>query len=102
MGLIPSRMPRRFACLNEQQRENLRLSGLLQQICTHYRQELPESTASVLLTTDHRAQIEAYDKARKSLGIIPNDKTSSAFRHELATFFGNVTSPDPDGIRALI
>ena len=87
----------------EQQREYLRLSGLLQQICIHYRQELPDGITSVLLTnSDQKVRIEAYDKAGKSLGIIPNDKTSSAFQRELATFFANETSPDPDGILALI
>ena len=87
----------------EQQREDLRLSALLQQICIHYRQELPDGTTSVLLTNpDHKVRIEAYDRAGKPIGIIPNDKTSSAFQHEIATFFGDVTSPDPDGILALI
>ena len=87
----------------EQQREYLRLSGLLQQIRIHYRRELPEGTTSVLLTNrDHKVRIEAYDKAGKSLGIIPKDKTSSAFQRELATSFANETSPDPDGILALI
>lgn len=87
----------------EQQREYLRLSALLQQICIHYRQELPEGTTSVLLTNPaQKLRIEAYDKAGKSLGIIPNDKTSSAFQRELATFFANETSPGPDGILALI
>ena len=83
----------------EQQREYLRLSALLQQICIHYRQELPEGTMSVLLTNPaQKVRIESYDKAGKSLGVIPNDKTSSG----LATFFANVASPDPDGILALI
>ena len=87
----------------EQQREYLRLSGLLQQLCIHYRQELPERTTSVRLTNPaQKVRIEAYDKAGKSLGIIPNDKTSFAFQRELATFFANETSPDPDGILALV
>ena len=87
----------------EQQREYLRLSALLQQICIHYRRELPKGTTAVRLTNPaQRVQIEAYDKAGKSLGVIPNDKTSSAFQRDLATSFANETSPDPDGILALI
>ena len=87
----------------EQQREYLRLSALLQQICIHYRQELPARTTAVRLTnTAQKVRIEAFDKTGKSLGIIPNDKTSSAFQRELATFFANETLPDPDGILALI
>ena len=87
----------------EQQREYLRLSALLQQICIHYRQELPEGTTSVRLTNPaQKVWVEVYDKAGKSLGIIPNDKTSAAFQRELATFFANETSPDPHGILALI
>ena len=87
----------------EQQREYLRLSGLLQQICIHYRQELPEGTTLVrLINPAQKVRIEAYDKVGKSLGIIPNDKTSSASQRELATFFASETSPDADGILALI
>ena len=87
----------------EQQREYLRLSDLLQQICIHYRHELPEGTTSVRLTNPaQKVRLEAHDKAGKSLGIIPNDKTSSAFQRALATLFANETSPDPDGILALI
>jgi hypothetical protein len=91
------------ASLREQQREYLRLSGLLQQICIRYRQELPDGTTSVLLTNpDHKVRIQAYDRAGRPIGIIPNDKTSSAFQHDLEESFGNVISPDRHGILALI
>ena len=87
----------------KQQREYLRLSGLLQQICIHYRKELPKGTTAVRLTNPaQKVRLEAYDKSGKSLGIISEDKTSFAFLRELATFFANETSPDPDGILALI
>lgn len=86
----------------EQQREYTRLSGLLQQICLHYAQELPSGTTSVLLTNkDRKVRLEAY-KNSDVIGVIPNDKTSPAFTADLTRHFADVTSPDPDGVIAIV
>lgn len=86
----------------EQQREYTRLSGLLQRICMHYAQELPSGTTSVLLTSkDRKVCLEVY-KNSDVIGVIPNDKTSPAFTADLARYFADVTSPDPDGIIAIV
>ena len=86
----------------EQQREYTRLSGLLHQICVRYAQELPSGTTSVLLTNkDRKVRLEVY-KNSDVIGVIPNDKTSPAFTADLTRYFGHVTSPDPDGIIAIV
>lgn len=86
----------------EQQREYTRLSGLLQQICIHYAQELPSGTTSVLLTNkDRKVRLEAY-KNSDVIGVIPDDKTSAAFTADLTRYFADITSPDPDGVIAIV
>jgi hypothetical protein len=86
----------------EQQREYTRLSGLLQQVCMRYARELPSGTTSVLLTNkDRKVRVEAY-KNSQIIGIIPNDKTSPAFAADLTRYFADVTSPDPDGVVAMV
>jgi len=85
----------------EQQREDTRLSRLLQEICRYYIRELPTGTTSVLLTNkDHKVRVEAYDRTGKAIGTVPNEKTSAAFNTDLTRFFANVVSPDPDGVVA--
>jgi len=86
----------------EEQREYTRLSGLLQQICMRCAQELPSGTTSVLLTNkDRKVRLEAY-KNSDVIGVIPDDKTSPAFTADLARCFADVTSPDPDGVIAIV
>jgi hypothetical protein len=86
----------------EEQREYTRLSGLLQQICMRYAQELPSGTTSVLLTNkDRKVRLEAY-KNSDVIGVIPHDKTSPAFTADLARYFADATSPDPDGVIAIV
>src|SRR5258708_4478865 len=87
---------------SEQQREYTRLSGLLQQICTHYSPELPGGTTSVLLTNkDRKVRVQAYRNS-ELIGIIPNEKTSTAFASDLTRCFADITSPDPDGVIAIV
>jgi hypothetical protein len=85
-----------------QQQEYARLSGRLQQICMRYGQELPAGTTSVLLTNkDRKVRVEAYRNS-EVIGVIPNEATSAAFTSDLTRYFANVTSPDPDGIIAIV
>jgi hypothetical protein len=87
---------------SEQQREYTRLSGLLQQVCMRYSRELPGGTTSVLLTNeDRKVRVEAYRNS-EVIGIIPNDKTSTAFAADLTRYFADITSPDPDGVIAIV
>ena len=68
----------------------------------HYAQELPSGTTSVLLTNkDRKVRLEAY-KNSDVIGIIPNEKTSSAFAAELTRYFADITSPDPDGLITIV
>jgi hypothetical protein len=84
----------------EQRDEYWRLSGLLQQICIQYKNELPRGTTSVLLiNADHNVRLEAYDRSGR-IGILPSKQTSVAFKNVLTEVFGSVTSPHPDGIAA--
>ncbi|MGC2285325.1 MAG: hypothetical protein WA542_08755 [Candidatus Acidiferrum sp.] len=86
----------------EQQREYTRLSGLLQQICMRYSWELPDGTTSVLLTNKVRkVRVEAYRNS-EVIGIIPNENTSTAFAADLTRYFADITSPDPDGVIAIV
>jgi hypothetical protein len=87
----------------EQQREYMRLSALLQQVCMRHKSQLPGGTASVLVTAhDGEIRLDAYDRFGKIIGTIPNEETSDGFLSDLTRlFFGSVTS-DPDGIVASI
>jgi hypothetical protein len=86
----------------QQQQEYTRLSGRLQQICMQHISELPAGTTSVLLTNkDRKVRVEAY-KNSEVIGVIPNENTSAAFTSDLTRYFANVTSPDPDGIIAIV
>jgi hypothetical protein len=85
----------------EQRDEYWRLSGLLQQICIQYKNELPRGATSVLLTNaDHNVRLQAYGGSGSVIGILPNEQTSNAFKSVLTEVFGGVTSPDPGGIVA--
>jgi hypothetical protein len=87
----------------QQQQEYTRLSGKLQQICMRYMRELPAGTTSVRLTNkDRKVSVEAFDQHGKSIGIVPNEKTSVAFSADLEKFFADVTSPDSDGVIAIV
>jgi hypothetical protein len=86
---------------SEQHREYSRLSHLLQQVSIRHRQELPDGTTSVVLTSlAHKVRLDAYDRNGRPIGTIPDEETSSAFLNDLR-FFDNVTSPDADGIVVL-
>ena len=87
----------------EERREYRRLSGLLREVCIGYQSELPNGTTSVLLTNpNHKIRIKAYDQ-------VGEDHRNHLKRDNLIGFsaraYGrlrNVTSPDPDGILAII
>jgi hypothetical protein len=87
----------------EQQREYTRLSGMLQQICMRYMRELPAGTTSVRLTNkDRNVLVVAYDQNGKPIGTVSAENTSPAFTSDLKRYFANVTSPDPDGVTAIV
>lgn len=87
----------------EQQREYTRLSGLLQAIGMRYSKELPSGSTSLLMkVNDGTALVEAYDQKGKLIGIVPNEKTSNAFRSALQSTFEHTVSPDSDGVIAII
>src|SRR5579859_4305334 len=87
----------------EQQRLYDLLSGQLQTIALHYRNELPSGSTSVLMKVqDGQVLVEAYDFHGKKIGTIPNEKTSPAFRADLNAAFLRSASPDPDGVVAII
>jgi hypothetical protein len=87
----------------EQQREYARLSGLLQAIAMRYYWELPNGSTSLLMKVENgKVLVEAYDQHGKHVGTVPNESTSSAFCAALEGTFSLVTSPDPDGIIAII
>jgi hypothetical protein len=87
----------------EQQREYTRLSGLLQAIGMRYYVELPSGSSSLLMKVKNgKVLVEAYDQSGKLIGTVPDENTSSAFRAALEDTFSLVTSPDPDGIIAII
>ena len=91
-------MPDKIESSMQQQREYLRLSGLLQQICIRYRHQLPRDTTSVRLTNQNQVvTVEAFDRNGQSLGTVP---ASTVLGQELSKNFTNMTSPDPDGIIA--
>ena len=93
-------MPDKIESSMQQQREYLRLSGLLQQICIRYRHQLPTGTTSVRLTNQNQeVTAEAFDGKGQSLGTVP---ASTVLGQELSKNFANVTSPDPDGVIALV
>jgi len=97
-SLSASKMP---LCKRLNSDMNTGVSLLLREVCLGYQSELPSGTTSVVLKNpNHKIQVEAYDQTGKLIGIIPSEKTSSAFQHELTAIFGNVRSPDPDGIIA--
>jgi len=87
----------------EQQHEYTRLSSRLWQLCVLHYRELPEGTASVLLTiTDRKVRLAAYRSTGDLIAIIPDARTSVGFREELTRFSANFTSPDPDGVIAIL
>jgi hypothetical protein len=97
-----SRVGRGIMPTPEQHREYTRLSGLLQQICMRYSWELPNGTTSVLLTNkDRKVRVEAY-RSSEVIGIIPNEDTSRAFAADLTRYSADITSPDPDGVIAIV
>jgi len=87
----------------EQQSLYTLLSGQLQAIGLHYRNELPRGSTSLLMKVrDGQVLVEAYDVSAKKIGTIPDEKTSAAFRSDLDAAFLRSTSPDPDGVVAII
>jgi hypothetical protein len=46
-----------------------------------------------------KVRVGVYDAGGKMVGIVPNDRTSFAFRRALKAF-ANVESPDSDGVVA--
>ena len=93
-------MPDKIESSMRQQREYLRLSGLLQQICARYRHQLPRDTTSVRLTNQNQeVTTEAFDQDGQSLGTVP---PSTVLGQELSKNFANVSSLDPDGVIALV
>jgi hypothetical protein len=87
----------------EQQREYVRLSGLLQAIGMRFYNELPSGSTSLLMKVENgKVLVEAYDQRGKRIGTVPNENTSSAFRATLESTFARTISPDPDGIIAIV
>jgi hypothetical protein len=87
----------------EQKREDFRLSALLQQICVRYRHELPLGTSSVrLIIWSQQLRLSAYGWGGKFIGVIPDERTSSAFLDDLAESFGRVKSTGSNGITTVI
>ena len=83
----------------EQQREYTKLSGQLMAIGQRYRRELPEGAVSLALTVnDGKVLVQVYDRVGKPVGIIPNEKTSAAFRSDLERAFAKGTLPDENVI----
>jgi hypothetical protein len=77
----------------EQQIEYTRLSGLLQAIGHRYYKELPNGATSLRLTnTGGKVLLEVYDRLGKQIGIVPNEKTSSALSADLQRAFAHATS----------
>jgi hypothetical protein len=87
----------------ERKKEYARLSGLLQAIGLGYRAELPSGATSLLMkVNDGKVQVEVYDMMGKKIGLIPDDKTSTALRDALQNTLQSAISPDHDGFVAII
>jgi hypothetical protein len=77
------------------------LSGQLQAIGLHFRQELPTGAKSLLLKNDGgRISIEVYDNSGKVVGTVPNQTIE--LRNALEATFAHAVSPDPVGVIAIL
>jgi hypothetical protein len=82
---------------------NRTLSGLLQAIGMRYYKELPSGSASLLMKSDNgKVLVDAYDQAGKVISSLPNENTSSGLGATLERAFVGTTSPDSDGVIAII